>query len=411
MSILRVANLQFNASGTKRIDYDATNDDGIIKVSADAIRLPVGDTASRPNLQAGVIRYNSDLGLFEGANSTAWGSIGGVVDFSTANGWANSVGVSANSYADAVGAAANSYAETMDTAGNNYTNAVGLAGNNYVNAVVFPAANTKLANATGTLAGSLSTTGTVTSNGYVYVTALDAGNEGGEIQLSGAGNYAGWSLDAWQNNHRTFVRTGSTLANVTYFHALGGSVRMGVNKADPLYTLDVNGTLSTSSRGITQSSMPAGSILQVQQAFYTAATTLASGSFTDYPGLSLTITPTSSTSKFLLMYHLQISLYNTTVMSRFVRNGSAIGVGDAAGSRNQSTTGWLWPTGDTNHQACPMCAWYLDSPATASAITYKVQAKTQSSGTSYINYAASNADNSDWAHRSTSSFTVFEVAV
>jgi uncharacterized membrane protein len=108
-------------------------------------------------------------------------------------------------------------------------------------------ANTKLANTTGTLAGALTTTGSITANGYLYVTPTDAGNEGGEIQLSGAGNYAGWALDAWQNNHRTFVRTGSTLANVTYFHATGGSLRMGVNKADPLYTLDVSGDVVGSS--------------------------------------------------------------------------------------------------------------------------------------------------------------------
>ena len=94
----------------------------------------------------------------------------------------------------------------------------------------------------GTLAGSLSTTGTITSNGFVYVTASDGVQEGGEIQLSGAGNYAGWALDAYQNNHRIFVRTGSTLANINYFHALGGSVRMGINKTDPLYTLDISGT-------------------------------------------------------------------------------------------------------------------------------------------------------------------------
>ena len=107
-------------------------------------------------------------------------------------------------------------------------------------------ANTKLANTTGTLAGALTTTGSITSNGYVYVTASDGTNEGGEIQLSGAGNYAGWALDAYQNNYRTFVRTGSTLANVTYFHALGGSVRMGINKTDPLYTLDVSGDVNAS---------------------------------------------------------------------------------------------------------------------------------------------------------------------
>jgi hypothetical protein len=420
MSILRVANVQFNASGTRRIDYDATNDDGIIKISADAIKLPVGDTASRPNSQAGMIRYNSDLGLFEGANSTAWGSIGGVVDFATANGWANSVGVSANSYADAtgiagnnytnyVGASANSYATAMDTAGNNYTNAVGLAGNNYVNAVVFPAANTKLANATGTLAGSLSTTGTVTSNGYVYVTASDAGNEGGEIQLSGAGSYAGWALDAYQNNHRTFVRTGSTLANVTYFHALGGSVRMGINKADPLYTLDVNGELNTGSRGITKASMPAGSILQVVQTVKSDTFVSSSASWVDVTGMSVDITPTLATSKILVSF----AIHGTTVNVAYVkllRNGSDIAIGDASSNRIRCTAGNFNVGGDGNttylftHE-------FLDSPGTTSTLTYKLQFRHESGGSNWHVNRTVNDPDSSTGMRGISTITVKEIAV
>ena len=108
-------------------------------------------------------------------------------------------------------------------------------------------ANTKLANATGTLAGSLTTTGSIQANSYVYVTAVDGtGNEGGEIQLSGAGTYTSWSIDAYQNNYRVFARTGSTVSNVNFFHAVGGSVRMGVNKTDPLYTVDVSGDVNIS---------------------------------------------------------------------------------------------------------------------------------------------------------------------
>ena len=170
MSIIAVANIHFETTGTNRVNYTGNN---VIRISSNAIQMPVGTTSSRPSLEAGLIRYNSDLGLFEGANSTAWGSIGGVVDFATANGWANtvatagnnytnSVGTAGNNYTNAVGAAGNSFATTIATAGNNYTNSVGLAGNNYtnsvglagnnyVNTVVFPAANNRLANASGTV--------------------------------------------------------------------------------------------------------------------------------------------------------------------------------------------------------------------------------------------------------------------
>jgi len=85
MSILRVANVQFNASGTRRIDYDSVADDGIIKVSAAAIRLPVGDTASRPNSQAGMIRYNSDTGYVEFGGNTNWIPVASNAAFNVAN--------------------------------------------------------------------------------------------------------------------------------------------------------------------------------------------------------------------------------------------------------------------------------------------------------------------------------------
>jgi hypothetical protein len=48
-----------------------------LTVSAtDAVLLPVGTTAQRPTAAAGLIRYNTTLGKFEGY-TTAWGAIGG----------------------------------------------------------------------------------------------------------------------------------------------------------------------------------------------------------------------------------------------------------------------------------------------------------------------------------------------
>ena len=72
MSIIRVANVQFNASGTRRIDYDATADDGIIKISAEAVRFPVGSNGTRPPSEPGLIRYNSDVGYMEFGGPTKW---------------------------------------------------------------------------------------------------------------------------------------------------------------------------------------------------------------------------------------------------------------------------------------------------------------------------------------------------
>jgi hypothetical protein len=117
-----------------------------------------------------------------------------------------------------------------------------------VSNAAFAKANAALANTTGTLAGALTTTGSITANSYVYITAIDdAGNEGGEIQLSGSGISTSWSLDAYQNNYRVFARTGSTVSNVNFFHSqVGGSIRVGVNRQSPEYQLDVNGQVNCS---------------------------------------------------------------------------------------------------------------------------------------------------------------------
>jgi hypothetical protein len=106
-------------------------------------------------------------------------------------------------------------------------------------------ANTKLANTTTTLAGSLTTTGTVTANGYVYITPV-GGEEGGEIQLQSTGSNVSWSIDSYQNNFRVFARSGTTVSNLNFFHATGGSIRLGVNKTDPNYAVDVSGDVNIS---------------------------------------------------------------------------------------------------------------------------------------------------------------------
>ena len=56
--------------------YVATK--AVIKDSATgSAALPVGSTAQRSPTAQGLLRFNTDLGRFEGNNGTAWGSLGG----------------------------------------------------------------------------------------------------------------------------------------------------------------------------------------------------------------------------------------------------------------------------------------------------------------------------------------------
>ena len=82
--------VQLGTNGTTRVTIDSSGDVGInttspsvtLDISAtDAVQLPVGTTAQRPTAAAGMIRYNSTDGSFEGYTSE-WGAIGGGDDFS-----------------------------------------------------------------------------------------------------------------------------------------------------------------------------------------------------------------------------------------------------------------------------------------------------------------------------------------
>ena len=91
--------------------------------------------------------------------------------------------------------------------------------------------------------------------------------------------------------------------------------------------------------------------------------------FTDLDGLSLTITPSSATSKFLIRATITFSIAGaTTCLFRFVRNGIPVGIGnsgiiDASFGGAPANTAW----------ATTVTGEFLDSPNTGSAIVYKIQ--------------------------------------
>ena len=152
--------------------------------------------------------------------------------------------------------------------------------------------------------------------------------------------------------------------------------------------------------------LPAGSVLQVASAVKTDTFSTTSTSYTDITGLSVTLTPTSSSSKFLIYFFLCAGNQNIFT-AQLVRNSTAIVLGDADGSRTQATIGTM-ANSDANMQTANSYG-YLDSPATASAVTYKVQVRTESGATNYINRSISDSNSSAGA-RTASSIIVMEIA-
>ena len=152
-----------------------------------------------------------------------------------------------------------------------------------------------------------------------------------------------------------------------------------------------------------------GGIIQVVQSTRTDTDSTSSSTFADV--LTVSITPKSNTSKFLLFGDLKIgySSYTAAVMWKFVRDSTDIFVGDPSGSRTRCT--WGIEDGHNNstiYQLDSTYGTFLDSPNTTSAITYKVQwAAPQATG--YLNRTGNDGNSSAYP-RSASSLTVMEVS-
>jgi hypothetical protein len=120
--------------------------------------------------------------------------------------------------------------------------------------------------------------------------------------------------------------------------------------------------------------MYTGAVLQVVQTALTSVfSNTTNAAWVDVTGFTATITPSSTTSKILVTYNAVAGV--TTAGSwgvgmKLVRNGTDIGVGDARGSTTRATTSAMCTSSNYTQ---PHAASFLDSPATTSAVTYKVQ--------------------------------------
>jgi hypothetical protein len=156
--------------------------------------------------------------------------------------------------------------------------------------------------------------------------------------------------------------------------------------------------------------LPSGSILQVVSTTKTDTFTTTSGSYVDVTGLSVSITPTSATSNVFVLFQINGSqdVGSGRASLKLLRGSTVINAGDAAGSRTPALGGFS--SSDQSIPSTPVSGSFLDSPATTSSTTYKIQlAMTAGSGTAYINRTDQDADNADQI-RMASTITVMEIA-
>lgn len=162
-------------------------------------------------------------------------------------------------------------------------------------------------------------------------------------------------------------------------------------------------------RGITsRADSFAGSILQVVQTVKTDTFTTSSTSFTDVTGMSVTITPTDTTNQVLIRAVLQYSTNATPILQvRLLRGATEIASGTAAGSRTTAAAAGF--TGGSSIMQCLVIE-FLDSPASISAQTYKIQFRASTANNVHLNRTDSDIDSAGSA-RTASTITAMEVAV
>lgn len=147
--------------------------------------------------------------------------------------------------------------------------------------------------------------------------------------------------------------------------------------------------------------------LQILSTCKTDTFTTTSTTFTDVTGLSIAITPSSSSSKIFV--DVTMSTGNNAgeaMMLRLMRDSTAIGIGDASGSRIQVTNSF-YNANTSNMNTTAMS--FLDSPATTSATTYKVQIRGTGAQTMAVNRSETDT-NVSTTSRGVSTITVYEVS-
>jgi len=131
------------------------------------------------------------------------------------------------------------------------------------------------------------------------------------------------------------------------------------------------------------------------------AFTTTSTSFVDIPDMTASITPTSNTAKVLVVCQLSVGGRNDQRMFVNLLRGET--------NLNQSTGGTLDATISmgmfpNEEGIIPVIISFLDSPATTSATTYKLQIRTTASSTTV------NRSRASVTAGSTSTITLIEVA-
>jgi len=169
-------------------------------------------------------------------------------------------------------------------------------------------------------------------------------------------------------------------------------------------------TLDLSGKTVTLPSGTGGKVLQVFHAHKPETQSTASSTWADITNLSISVTPSSTSSKILVMADVNMA-WDCAVAKgalRLMRDSTTLNIGNAAGSRARVSS--MAYSHTTSYSPQNLSLHYLDTPSTTSATTYKLQfVDTDNAGYIFINRGYVDTD-SAITGRTASNLVVMEIA-
>ena len=204
--------------------------------------------------------------------------------------------------------------------------------------------------------------------------AVTSPQEGNFAYLKDTNVTTYYTGSAWANLDTTGMTNPMTTTGDTIYSSSGSTpARLGIGST---------GNVLTVAGGVPTWAAPAGGgkVLQVVSATYATATTVASTSFTD-TGLTATITPSSASSKVLIIFSQSSAWSRSEVAQgatvKLLRGATTVysqdGNGGGFNSDFLEANTLSAPKGLSRYFFAN--GTYLDSPSTTSATTYKTQGR------------------------------------
>lgn len=154
-----------------------------------------------------------------------------------------------------------------------------------------------------------------------------------------------------------------------------------------------------------------GGIIQVVSKQVTSSAAYGGTSWQDVTGFSASITPRSTSNKILIQCNFWSGAPSALGAAfKLVRGSTDIALGDSGSGKIQTTTGTNYGgsnDGNNNEQVAIM---WLDSPATTSSTTYKLQIICQTATAHRVNSLGSGATGTTYSFWSPMQMILMEVS-